>query len=858
MGRAQTIEEKRSGGFESSEDLTQDMQRSLQQTNHDLHASQTELKRLYALVYDLYQQEAPEEAYLDLLQRINGTREHIVRLESNWHTMAVKGGQLDEYALWHQPDSTIGQLVMDYGSQDYVYMLSPDIANMKLSVDSNLPIPRASWGEMLELILVQNGIGYKQLNPYLRQLFLLKDDRSAIKAITNQRADLELFSPDARITFVLTPEPAEVRRIWLFLERFANPHSTLLQLIGRDILIIGPVGDVQDLLRMYDFIVSNKGDKEYKVFPMHRVDAEEMARILAAIFDQVVGGGSGVLAPPTAGAPFEGPERGPRPLPRPPQPAPPAPAQAPPGGAHVESNGLRIITLGHIAKALFLVGTKEEIRKAEQIIKQVESQVGEARARTIFWYTAKHSDPEDLADILQKIYYLMVNTGVGMEQPAFAGMGPPPPIQVQPLPTPGQIANEILARERDTLPSELYQNSYYQQGGYVVNPAPVEPRQTKGTIPNRDRDNFIVDVKTGSIAMVVEANILPKIKELIKKLDVPKRMVQIEALLFERRVIKKNNFGLNLLRIGNCASNTNFTCFDFNDPNISPAGVVDFVLSRAKNCVLPAYDLAYRFLMTQEDVQLNASPSVVAINQTPATIAIVEEVSINTGIYNVETAKGVTLERAFTRAQYGITIDITPTIHITEDGGVADEPNYVTLDTDITFDTVVPGTDPERPDVIRRHITNEVRIADGQTVILGGLRRKSTDDARESIPFIGELPGIGKLFSMRELSDTETEMFIFLTPTIISDPLEDFERIKCAEMRRRPGDIPEFLCCLAAAQEMEKNRLMDGTMTMLFGLEPDRCHSPSYWRPSRCCPSMDEGYYSNYDGGPCSGEYDGR
>ena len=124
--------------------------------------------------------------------------------------------------------------------------------------------------------------------------------------------------------------------------------------------------------------------------------------------------------------------------------------------------------------------------------------------------------------------------------------------------------------------------------------------------------------------------------------------------------------------------------------------------------------------MTQDDIQINASPSVVAINQTPATIAIVEEISIDTGIYNVETISGVTLEKAFTRAQYGITIDITPTIHITDD---VNDPNYVTLETDLTFDTVHGGLISERPDVTRRHITNEVRIPDGQTVILGGLRR---------------------------------------------------------------------------------------------------------------------------------------
>lgn len=862
---AQTIAEKKAGTSQGTEDMTQEMQQFLAHVNDDLRASQAELRRLYQQVHILFQQDAPPEAYQDLLFQINSVRENIIALEASWREMATQGGRVDTYALWHQPETTLGQLVEDYGSQEFVYLLAPEIASIKISVNSNLPIPRASWNEMLELILTESGVGFKQLNPFLRELILLKDNRSNLHLITNKRQDLDLYPPNARVCFVLTPEPSEVRRVWLFLDKFVNPNSTLLQMVGRDILIIGPVAEVQDLLKLNDFVAANRGDKEYKVFPVTRVNADEMARILGAIFDQ--GSGEGPRPPPMElrdkglpppATPPGGPP-GINPRLRPPG-SPSSPFGPPPAAGMNDAtdiNGLRIIALSHIARALFLIGTKEEIKKAEQIIRQVESQVGEARERVIYWYTVKNSDPEDLADVLQKIYLLMVKTGAGLR-------GPPEMqrIQIQSVPSAGQIANEIISKERDALPSEMYQTSYYQQGNYVVNPAPVEPRRQKAPTFNKDRENFIVDPKTGSIAMVIEADILPKIKELIKKLDVPKRMVQIEALLFERRLTRENNFGLNLLRIGDCADNKNFTCFDF-----GPAGLLQFILSRKKTCSMPAYDLTYRFLMTQEDIQINASPSVVAINQTPATIAIVEEISINTGIYNVATVGGVTLQKAFTRAQYGITIEITPTIHITnEDNDFLDDTNYVTLDTDITFDTVQPGREPERPDVTRRHITNEVRIPDGQTVILGGLRRKVTDDKREAIPFIGELPGIGKLFSMRDLHDSETEMFIFLTPTIISDPLDDFERIKCAEMHRRPGDIPEFLCGLVSAREYEKNRLMVNSMVMLFGPEPDRCYSPSYFRPSTCGNDgftwIDNGENDAACAAPLDcdtcGEYDGR
>ncbi len=252
-------------------------------------------------------------------------------------------------------------------------------------------------------------------------------------------------------------------------------------------------------------------------------------------------------------------------------------------------------------------------------------------------------------------------------------------------------------------------------------------------------------------------------------------------------------------------------------------GVFEFFISRKRTHHFPAFDLVYRFLLTQDDISINSTPSIMTVNQTPAQIAVLEEISVNTGIFEVETAKGNTLKDAFTRAQYGITINITPTIHMRDEMSDEDDcdecADYVTLDTDITFDTVEPSISAlqSRPDVTRRHIVNQVQIQDGQTVILGGLRRKVSADSKQSIPFIGELPGIGKLFSDTTLRDATTEMFIFITPYIIRDPSEQLEKLRQDMLCIRPGDIPYFLQCLEEAHRCEKYRLMQGGMTILFG-----------------------------------------
>jgi len=799
---AQTISEKKAGLHSGASDLSNDLQSFLVEVNKDLAESEAKLTNLYKEVWTLYKQNADESAYKALMEDVCKIRCHMVALENNWREMATKSSVEDTYALWHQPDATLGQLIIDYGSNNYVYLLPQEISSIKLNVDSNLPVPRSSWNEMLELILSQNGVGIKQLNPYLRQLYFIKEDKSNLKLITSKRQDLEFLKPDERICFVITPEPVEIRRTFAFLDKFINPNSTALQMIGRDIIVIAQVAEIQDLLKLFDFVSSNRGDKEYKVISLRRVDADEMAKILGAIFDHL-GDETSTLeqsAPLKKGSKSKG-----------------ASASSSSSSSSA-ANGLKIIALSHVAKAMFLVGTKEEIKKAEDIIFQVENQVGDAREKVIFWYTAKHSDPSELADVLEKIYKLMIENRTELqdqeERPLIGILGPGavPGAPFAPRSSPPQ-----------PYPPGPYDDGFYLNDRYVVNDSPVQLDLKNDS--NQNRNNFIVDIKTGSIVMVVDADILPKMKDLLKKLDVPKKMVQIEVLLFEKRIEKQNNFGLNLLKIGCLASDTNCTSFLFNDFSKGGfcKGVTEFFFSSKKtDSGIPAFDAVYKFLLAQDDIQINANPSILTINQTPAKIEIAEEISVNTGVFEVETNKGVTLKDAFVRATYGIKIEITPTIHLHDCENDDDPLDYVTLVSDILFETIHPKIlNRDRPDVTRRMINNEVRVADGQTIILGGLRRKITCDAKESIPFLGELPGLGKLFSITSLHDNSTEMFIFITPKIVVDPAYDLERIRQEELCRRPGDIPYFLCCLVNAREHEKHRLMEESIRMLLGRTPE-------------------------------------
>ena len=802
---AQSIADKKASLTSLGSDLDRESDDFLFQVNKETEEIQEEIKLLYEEVDQLYTSDANIEAYEELLEKINERKSYLFNLKEKWREMACRNNRTEGYGLWHAPETNLEQLIIDYGSQDYVYLIPPEVGAIKLSVDSNLPIPRASWSEMLELILTQNGVGYKNLNPYLRQLFLIKQNQLSLTLITNSRKDLELLPSESRISFVLSPEPSELRRSYCFLEKFINSNTSTLQALGRDILLIGPSADIQALLKLYDFISTNRGDKEYRLIPVSRVRADEMARILEVMFDQSA---QGMIEEQSA---HEGNYRTP-----------------------IEINGLRVIILGYNNEALFVVGTREEIRKAEEVVRNVENQIGGATERVVHWYTTKHSEPEELADVLYRVYSLMISTGTGND------VGP----------NSGSLV-DVNVNSSDNGGGGDSPPSPSGNGDYIINPAPAEPGIILPTQANKNRDNFIVDLKTGSIVMVVEADVLPKLKELIRRLDVPKKMVQIETLLFERVLNRENSVGLNLLRIGDAASNCYGNGFSFNnifplnckEPLAGNKGIFDFFINRTESSSgIPAFDLAYRFLLFQDDIHINSSPSVLTVNQTPATIAIQQDISINTGVFETDGGNyGGTLKNAFARAQYGITISIKPTIHLCSEDSECDEQDYVTLETDITFDTI-QGGDKNRPDVIRRHVTSIVDVVNGESAVIGGLRSKTSTDTRDSIPFIGELPGIGKLFSINSIKDNTTEMFIFITPKIIKDPKDQLNCLRQELLCRRPGDVPYFLECLEEARRYEKERLFQGSLTLLLGQTPSNYYIP------------DEGVTETV----CEGEYDGR
>ena len=111
------------------------------------------------------------------------------------------------------------------------------------------------------------------------------------------------------------------------------------------------------------------------------------------------------------------------------------------------------------------------------------------------------------------------------------------------------------------------------------------------------------------------------------------------------------------------------------------------------------------------------------------------------------------------RQDIGITLRVTP--HVTANRQVNLEV-FAEQQTLISVTTAGPSTN-------KRNSKNEVLVGDGETAVIGGLTQTQVSRNRSGIPFLMDLPGIGKLFSQTETVERKQDLLILITPHIMDE-----------------------------------------------------------------------------------------
>ena len=124
----------------------------------------------------------------------------------------------------------------------------------------------------------------------------------------------------------------------------------------------------------------------------------------------------------------------------------------------------------------------------------------------------------------------------------------------------------------------------------------------------------------------------------------------------------------------------------------------------------------------------------------------------------------------------GVILSVTPRIN---------ESGRVQLEIEQEVSSVVKTTTSniDSPTIQQRRVKTTVVVNDGEVLALGGMIQDQTSTDSTQIPVLGDIPGLGALFSNRSKSTSKTELLILITPRVVRDPGE--ARLVTEEYRRK-------------------------------------------------------------------------
>ena len=91
------------------------------------------------------------------------------------------------------------------------------------------------------------------------------------------------------------------------------------------------------------------------------------------------------------------------------------------------------------------------------------------------------------------------------------------------------------------------------------------------------------------------------------------------------------------------------------------------------------------------------------------------------------------------------------------------------LDIALTQDQVNPLHDQQSPSIQTRSLTTQVRLQDGQTLMLGGIDQQHHHDNHQHIPGISRVPILGRLFQQQQQQQQHQQLLLLITPTLLPD-----------------------------------------------------------------------------------------
>lgn len=295
----------------------------------------------------------------------------------------------------------------------------------------------------------------------------------------------------------------------------------------------------------------------------------------------------------------------------------------------------------------------------------------------------------------------------------------------------------------------------------------VSLKQTLDTLISGDDRRVVVMPQTGMIIVRALPSELDTVRDYLNKAELSlHRQVVIEAKILEITLSDKYQAGVNWTALGEPGAGKSVTLSQIAS-SITADGLGGIFRS---SFVLNDFTAVIELLGRQGDVQVLSSPRVSTINNQKAVIKVGTdeffvtdvETTTTTGT-STTTTPSVELTPFFS----GIALDVTP--QISEEGGIVLHIHPTVSEVEDQQKQINIGSDDLSLPLAFSSIRESdsiVRANSGQVIVIGGLMKSENEDQNERTPILGELPGLGNLFTQRRTVGSKTELVILLRPVL--------------------------------------------------------------------------------------------
>lgn len=312
------------------------------------------------------------------------------------------------------------------------------------------------------------------------------------------------------------------------------------------------------------------------------------------------------------------------------------------------------------------------------------------------------------------------------------------------------------------------------------------------------KSSATIEADEGTNALIITADTdeMQSLESVIQRLDIRRAQVLVEAIIAELEIIDGQDLGIQWLfrddggAFGSNIVNGNNRAQGIAD-GLFPPGLPsdgdgdadgefdrgDFLSALAGTPGLSLgwgeldenLDIAIilNALSSQTNANILSTPSLLTLDNEEAYITVGQEVPFVTGSFSNTGGTGSPNNpfQTIERENVGITLTVTP--HVNEgDSVVLDIAQEVSSLTGAGVAASLLASDIITNE---RKVETKVMASNGRTVVLGGLIKEDMQDASQKVPFLGDIPWLGRLFRSDAVNLTHSNMLIFIKPTIIRE-----------------------------------------------------------------------------------------